>query len=106
MQTNKTKNALQMIDSMIGNDSNLRSMVEEATMNAHIAKLVYDARIEANLSQEELANLIQINPIVIEQIEDADYEGNPLTILMRIAKVCNKSIPFGLTSPNEERLTA
>ena len=41
----KTRDALQIIYRMIGDDRELRQLVIEAGVNAHIAELVYDARM-------------------------------------------------------------
>ena len=39
----KTRDALQIIDRMIGDDHKLRKLIVEAGVNAHIAQLIYDA---------------------------------------------------------------
>ena len=40
--------------------------------------MIYDARMEAELSQQALAELIGSNQQTISQLEDADYEGHGL----------------------------
>jgi len=72
----KTTDGMKIIDSMIGGDRELRDLCEQASLNAHVAQLIYDARTEAGLSQAELAGLIGTTQSVISRLEDADYEGH------------------------------
>ena len=81
----KTKDALKMIDRMMGEDRRLRKLIHQATMNAEVAQLIYDARSAAGLTQAQLAGLIGTRQSVIARLEDADYDGHSLTMLQRIA---------------------
>jgi ribosome-binding protein aMBF1 (putative translation factor) len=85
----KTKNALKMIDRLIGSDAELRQMVADETINASVARMVYNARMKAGLTQQALADLIGTKQPVIARLEDADYEGHSLTMLNRIARALN-----------------
>lgn len=49
---------MKIIDSIIGDDQELRVLCEQASLKSHVAQLIYDARAEAGLSQAELARLI------------------------------------------------
>jgi DNA-binding XRE family transcriptional regulator len=88
----KTRDALQIIDCMIGDDRELRQLVEEAGVNAHIAELIYAARTAAGLTQAKLAKLIGVTRSVIAQLEEADYSGNSLAMLQRIAAALNQRL--------------
>ena len=88
----KTRDALQIIDHMIGDDPELRKLVIEAGVNAHIAQLIYDARTRAGLTQAQLAKLIGTKQPVIARLEDADYHGHSLTMLQRIAEALNQRL--------------
>ncbi len=92
----KTTDGMKIIDSMIGDDAELREMCEQATLNAHVAQLIYDARTEAGLSQTELAQMIDTTQSVISRLEDADYEGHSLSMLSRIAKALNREVKINL----------
>jgi ribosome-binding protein aMBF1 (putative translation factor) len=92
----KTTDGMKIIDSMIGNDRELRELCEQATINAHVAQLIYDARTEARLSQTELARLIGTTQSVISRLEDADYEGHSLSMLNKIAQVLNQEVKIAL----------
>jgi ribosome-binding protein aMBF1 (putative translation factor) len=81
----KTRNAFQIIDRMIGDDCELRQLVMEAGINAHIAELICDARPAAGLTRAQFAKLIGAKQPIIARLEDADYRGNSLVMLQRIA---------------------
>lgn len=88
----KTKNALNTIDRMVGHDKELRDLVAEDTINVRIARMIYDARGKAGLTQKELAKLVGTTQSVIARLEDADYDGHSLNMLNRIATALNKRV--------------
>ena len=92
----KTTDALEIMKDMIGDDPQLQQMCNEATINAHVAQLIYDARTEAKLSQAELAKIIGTTQSVVSRLEDADYEGHSLSMLSRIAKALNREVKIDL----------
>ena len=77
---------------MIGDDREMRAAIREARTNADIAQMVYDARQQAGLSQQALAELIGSNQQTISQLEDADYEGHSLGMLRRIADALEQEL--------------
>lgn len=81
-----------IIDRMIGDDVRLRRMVEEETANAYIAQAIYDIRTNAGLTQTALAKLVHTTQPVIARLEDADYRGHSLNMLVRIASALNKKL--------------
>lgn len=80
----------------------MMALLEEERASAEIARQIYDLRIEAGLTQEELAKLIGISPSVIDQLEEADYEGNALTMMSRIAAVLNKRVEIRFAPAKSE----
>lgn len=96
----KTTDGMKIIDSMIGDDRDLRELCERASLNAHVAQLIYDARTEAGLSQAELAGLIGTTQSVISRLEDADYEGHSLSMLNKIARSLNRAVRIDLVPAN------
>ena len=92
----KTTDGIKIIDEMIGDDAELREMCEQASINAHVAQLIYDARIEAGLSQKELAEMINTTQSVISRLEDADYDGHSLSMLSRIAQALSREVKIAL----------
>ena len=92
----KPSDGIKILDNLIGDDAELRELCEQETINAHVAQLIYDARIEAGLSQQELANMINTTQSVISRLEDADYEGHSLSMLSRIANALNREVKIEL----------
>ncbi|HEY9771911.1 MAG TPA: helix-turn-helix transcriptional regulator [Coleofasciculaceae cyanobacterium] len=92
----RTTDGLKIIDAMIGDDEKLREMCEQATVNAHVAQLIYDARNSAGLSQQKLAEMIGTTQSVISRLEDADYEGHSLSMLSRVAQALNRQVKIEL----------
>jgi ribosome-binding protein aMBF1 (putative translation factor) len=72
----KTTNALEILDHFIGEDEETRKMIAEASLNAEIAQLIYSARKQANLTQKQLARLMNVDESVIMDLEEADYDEN------------------------------
>ena len=96
----KTTNGMKIIDSIIGDDQELRDLCEQASLNAHVAQLIYDARAEAGLSQAELAKLVGTTQSVISRLEDAEYEGHSLSLLNKIAQALNREVRIDLVPVN------
>ncbi len=91
-KTEKMSDAVEILDRMMGTAPELHRLVEEARINAVVAQLIYDARNEAGLTQEALAQLVGTKQPVIARLEDADYEGHSLSMLQRIAAALNQRI--------------
>jgi ribosome-binding protein aMBF1 (putative translation factor) len=81
----KTSDALAILGRRLAGDAELRRMVEEETLNARVAQMIYDARTAAGLSQAELAKRIGTQQPAIARLEDADYEGHSLSMLAKVA---------------------
>jgi DNA-binding XRE family transcriptional regulator len=81
----KTKDALKILERVTGSSEAIKAGIAEATINLEVAQMIYDARTKAGLSQNKLASLIGSKQSVIARLEDADYEGQSLTMLQRIA---------------------
>ena len=88
----KKSNAVEILDRLTGDDSELREMIAEEKVNAQVARLLYDARSHAGLTQKQLADLVGTQQSTIARLEDADYEGHSLTMLRRIAEALDQRI--------------
>ena len=97
MKTTKTKDAGKLLEHLIGDDRGLRNMIAEEHLNVRVARLIFDARQESDLTQAKLAKLIGTTQSVIARLEDADYEGHSLTMLSRIARALGKRIELKFT---------
>ena len=85
LEKQKTTDAVQILDMMVGGESALQKLVQDARLNARVAQRLYDLRTKARWSQAELAQKVGTTQSVISRLEDADYEGHSLTMLQRIA---------------------
>ncbi|MEW6349566.1 MAG: helix-turn-helix transcriptional regulator [Thermodesulfobacteriota bacterium] len=88
-----TKDAFDWLyQEFIGDDpERVSSYTYELTRTA-IAQQVYDLRVKAGLTHEQLADMIGTSPEVIGDIEEADYEGDALVMLTKIAAALKKRI--------------
>jgi len=100
----KTKDALKILDHITGTDRKLQRLIEEETVNTQVAVLIYQARIKAGLTQQQLANLVGTKQPVIARLEDADYEGHSLSMLQRVAKALNKTLDIRFVPAKRSRL--
>ena len=91
-KTQKTSDAVKILDQMAGKDGALRRLSDEARLNALVAQLIYEARTTADLTQKGLADLIGTTQSVIARLEDADYDGHSLSMLQRIASALHKRV--------------
>ena len=88
----KTKDAVEILDRVTGDDPELREMIAEEMVNAQVARLIYDARTRAGLTQKKLAELVGTQQSTIARLEDADYDGHSLTMLRRIAEALDQRV--------------
>jgi ribosome-binding protein aMBF1 (putative translation factor) len=98
----KTKDALKIIDGITGDDPELQEMIGAETINAQVARMIYEARAKAGLTQQQLADLIGTKQSVIARLEDADYEGHSLTMLQRIATALHQRLEMHLVPAREQ----
>ncbi len=88
----KTRDALNILDKVTGDDPELRQMIEEETLNAKISRLICDVRQQAGLTQQGLSELVGTTQSAISRLEDADYGGHSLSMLQRIATALNQKV--------------
>ena len=76
----------------IAGDPKREKEYEEEVINAEIARKIYQMRMKAGLTQQELAERIGTSKSAICRLEDADYEGHSLSMLKRIAEALDKHV--------------
>jgi ribosome-binding protein aMBF1 (putative translation factor) len=74
-------------------------------IKADVAQGVHDLRKQAGLSTKNLADLVGVEESVIEDIEEADYEGDFLSIASRIANALQRRVEVRFV-PVEEKESA
>jgi ribosome-binding protein aMBF1 (putative translation factor) len=85
MATRKTTDGMEIIKQRFGVDPATDEGVQAYADDFRIAQMIYDARQAAGLTQKELADAVGTAETVIADLEDADFEGEALSMLRRIA---------------------
>lgn len=99
----KTTDAVRILHGRyVKGDPERKASVESERVNAGVARLIYDLRKEAELSQQELADLVGTTQSVISRLEDADYDGHSLTMLNRIAEALKQKLTVVMTARDPE----
>jgi ribosome-binding protein aMBF1 (putative translation factor) len=95
----ETSDAVRILrDRYVKNDPGREASIEAERLGAQVARMIYDRRTEAGLTQSELAELVGTTQSVISRLEDADYEGHSLSTLSRIARALNQKIAVVMTA--------
>ncbi|NEN95001.1 MAG: helix-turn-helix transcriptional regulator [Moorea sp. SIO3I7] len=92
----KTSDAIKILNKKIRTDPEMEGMIAEASLNAEVAQLIYEARTKAGLTQKQLAELVGTKQPVIARLEDADYEGQSLSMLQKIARALNHRVAIAI----------
>lgn len=95
-QNKRTSNALDIIRLETGVDARKDKKVQAFRRTYEIGQIIYDARTAAGLTQQQLARLIGTKQPVISQLENADYRGQSLTMLQRIARALKLEVQLRL----------
>jgi ribosome-binding protein aMBF1 (putative translation factor) len=66
--------------------------LEEARANEDVARKITALRLQAGLTQRQLAKLVGTTASVICRLEDADYEGHSLAMLHPIAAALDQRV--------------
>jgi ribosome-binding protein aMBF1 (putative translation factor) len=99
----KTTNALDIIRQETGVDPRTDASVQAWRRRFEIAQMIYDARTAAGLTQQQLAELIGTKQPVISQLENADYQGQSLAMLERIAEALHLEVQLRLVPASSTR---
>ncbi len=91
-QCEPTSDAVEVLRrDLIGNDPRAAAEYEQVKADLVAARKIYGWREATGLTQAQLARRIETSRTVISQLEDADYEGDSLAMLNRVA------VAFGLS---------
>ena len=80
----KITDAVKIIDRHFGGDTEWDRMTAEEELDARIGQVAYELRERAQLTQAELAAMVGATQPVISKVENADYEGSAVEMLLRI----------------------
>jgi ribosome-binding protein aMBF1 (putative translation factor) len=79
-------------DRYIKQDPQLIEFAKDLRVKAEVGQQIYDLRNDAGLTREQLADLVGTSAPVIEDLEEADYEGDFLLLASRIASVLHRRV--------------
>ncbi len=79
-------------ETYIKGDPEVEKYFEELGAKADIARQLYHIRNDAGLTREQLADLVGTVESVIEDIEEADYEGDFIAMASRIASALHRKV--------------
>lgn len=91
---------------LIGTNPDRLLELEEARADGRIARLIRQLRTLAGLTQAQLGKKLGVKAQLIDDLEDADYEGNMLAMLQRIAEVLGKEVEVRIVSAKRKRTLA
>lgn len=101
----------QLYEEYVGDDPEKRFYLEQARFNSELAQAIYDLRTAAGLTQTQLAQKIGTSTSVISRLEDADYEGHSLKMLVKIFAALGKGVelstfPLGSKRASSRRIAS
>jgi ribosome-binding protein aMBF1 (putative translation factor) len=102
MARRKTTDALALIRRDVGPDPSFDARVADERLHAQVAQALYDARMAAGLTQQQLAERVGTSQPAIARLEDADYEGHSLSMLRRVAQALGMKLVVKL-APQSSR---
>jgi DNA-binding XRE family transcriptional regulator len=88
----RSKALRSLYDRYIKDDPERVASVEREMLNAEIAQNLYDLRQEERLTQRELAEKAGVDVVTISDLEEADYQGDSLEMLRKIAASLGKKV--------------
>lgn len=103
MVKGKTSNAVAILHNRyVKDDPERKAALEVERVHAEVARMIYDLRKNAGLSQQELAELVDTTQSVISRLEDADYDGHSLSMLQRIAAAMEQKVTVEMTAKDPQ----
>jgi transcriptional regulator with XRE-family HTH domain len=95
----RTHDAVEILHNRyVKDDAERKASVEVERVNVEVARMIYDLRTEAGLTQAELADLVGTTQSVISRLEDSDYDGHSLSMLTRIAEALKQKVVVLMTA--------
>jgi ribosome-binding protein aMBF1 (putative translation factor) len=79
----------------------MSAILEVERSKAEVARLIYDLRAQAGLTQKELAARVGTTASVISRLEDADYNGHSLSMLRRVARAVGQRVQISFVPMQE-----
>ena len=87
-----TRNLAEAIRRKLASDNDLATAADAERFNLNVGSVIYEARNNAGLTQQQLADRVGMHQSAIARLEDADYYGHSLKTLERIAAALGKRL--------------
>ena len=84
--------AVTAIDAAFADRSEWPTLIDDARVNADVAQSIYALRTAAGLTQRALAERVASTQSAIARLEDSDYRGHSLSMLIRIARALGHEV--------------
>ncbi|MDQ5936810.1 MAG: hypothetical protein QG574_4146 [Cyanobacteriota bacterium erpe_2018_sw_21hr_WHONDRS-SW48-000092_B_bin.40] len=102
-KTRKITDGVELLDrKYVRKDEKMKKMVEEEFEKLQIGQQIYDLRKEANLTQEELADIVGTTGSVISRLESAEYDGHSVKMLQRVASALGKKVTINIVDRDDQ----
>lgn len=98
----KTRNYAKVLAADVAADPKLARALDRASVDSHLAQIVYDARIENGWSIGMLAGRANTTPQIISDIEAADGSRITLSLLLRLAAAFGKGLQIDFCQRHSE----
>lgn len=102
-KSRKITDGVELLDrKYVRKDEKMKKMVEEEFEKLQIGQQIYDLRKEANLTQEELADMVGTTGSVISRLESAEYDGHSVKMLQRVASALGKKVTINIVDRDDQ----
>ncbi len=89
----RTNDAIELLKRRyLASRPNWQAELQAARESAELARTLFQMRMDAKLTQRELAKRVGTSASVISRIENDDYEGHSLSMLRRVAAALGKRV--------------
>ncbi|MEQ1690532.1 MAG: helix-turn-helix transcriptional regulator [Gemmatimonas sp.] len=96
-------NALAMIDRLFGVEPGWADAVARAEVDCRVAEAIFALRERHGLTQKSLAAQARTTQSVVARLEDADYTGHSLRMLVRIATAVGERLKVSFVADAASR---
>jgi ribosome-binding protein aMBF1 (putative translation factor) len=95
----KTNDGLEILHKLFfAGKPEAKKVVQQEREKAEVARMIYNMRNKAGLTQKQLATRIGTTQSVISRLEDADYRGHSFEMLRRIAEALSCRVEIRIVS--------
>ena len=91
-------------DRYVKGDDNLVKLFDEFDTKLEISRELYDLRISKGLTRDDVASLVGVSQAIIEDIEEADYQGDFLAMATRVAAALSRRLEIRLVELDQTDL--